>query len=292
MHHQLERFTSDGLEVPATQTLVLRKRLNRVDVHWHDFYELVFILGGTAQHVVNGLSHEIRPGSAFLLTPADFHEIVTPPDGVLDCYNVVIEPAALDGQLQDLMPRSADQSVWMVDSFEEARADFHRLWEESGEERPGRVALMEAVLRCIMVQLSRRCLATGARKDDHERVISADSGVARAVRFLDHHFREPLTLAGVAAEAHLSPNYFSERFRELTGTSFQAYLQQRRLRFARSLLASTDLGITEVCHAAGFNSLSHFGRAYRKRYGHAPSAFREGHDSDKASNLTLVQSPG
>jgi AraC-like DNA-binding protein len=103
-----------------------------------------------------------------------------------------------------------------------------------------------------------------------------DSGIARAVLYVDHHFREPLTLADVAAQAHLSPNYFSERFRDFTGTSFQAYLQQRRLRFARSLLAATDLGVTEACHAAGFNSVSHFGRAYRRRYGQAPSAYRAG----------------
>ncbi|ETK32863.1 helix-turn-helix transcriptional regulator [Microbispora sp. ATCC PTA-5024] len=69
----------------------------------------------------------------------------------------------------------------------------------------------------------------------------------------------------------VSPNYFSERFRDHTGSSFQVYLQERRLRFARSLLASTSLSVTEVCHAAGFNTLSHFRRAYRRRYGSAPS---------------------
>ena len=55
---------------------------------------------------------------------------------------------------------------------------------------------------------------------------------------------------------------------------FQAYLLQRPLRFARSLLVSTDVTVTEACHAAGFGNVSHFGRAYRSRYGHAPSAAR------------------
>jgi transcriptional regulator GlxA family with amidase domain len=94
------------------------------------------------------------------------------------------------------------------------------------------------------------------------------------VSYVDRHFREPLTLADAAAQAHLSANYFSERFRQYTGTSFQTYLQERRLRFARSLLASTSLPVTEVCHAAGFHNLSHFGRAYRQRYGVSPSGRR------------------
>jgi AraC-like DNA-binding protein len=269
---QLERFTADALEVPESHIMVLRQRLRRADVHWHDFYELVLVLDGAARHVVNGAARMIGPGDAFLLTPADFHEITVVGDGELECYNVVIEPAGPERQFPELLPPATGGAVWMASSFDEAEADFHRLWKEAEGARPGRGALMQALLRCILVEFSRRCATPG---DPHP-VPGADSGLRRAVLFVDHHFREQLTLADAAAQAHLSVNYFSERFREFTGTSFQSYLQQRRLRFARSLLGSTDLGITEVCHASGFNSLSHFGRAFRRCYGRSPSAFRGG----------------
>ena len=110
--------------------------------------------------------------------------------------------------------------------------------------------------------------------DDQPATTAPDDQLRRALFFVDQHFREPLTLQDVAAQAHLSANYFSERFHEYTGVSFQAYLLHRRLRFARSLLGATDVSITEACHAAGFNNVSHFGRAYRARYGHPPSATR------------------
>ena len=132
---------------------------------------------------------------------------------------------------------------------------------------------MQALLRCILIEFARRC-APSPERDVRAAAPSGDSAVRRAVLYGDHHFREPLSLADVAAQAHLSVNYFSDRFREVTGTSFQSYLQQRRLRFARSLLASTDLGVTEICHASGFNSLSHFGRAFRRAYGRTPSDVR------------------
>jgi len=95
-----------------------------------------------------------------------------------------------------------------------------------------------------------------------------------ALSYVDRHFREPLTLAQVAAQSHLSPNYFSERFHQLTGMPFQTYLQQARLRFARSLLRSTRISVTDAALASGFNGVSHFGRAYRARYGRAPSIDR------------------
>jgi AraC-like DNA-binding protein len=275
LRDQLERYTAEKLLVPATQTTILRQQLGRTSVHWHDYYELVYVRSGTAEHVVNGVPYRLVPGSAFMLTPADFHEIIPDSTDGLTCYNVVIDPSALDElQLQELLPVQTDGSVWMVPAHPEAEADFGRLWSEAQQQQPGTAALRQALLRCILIEFARRCdHPRGARGD---RPYRADSGIPQAIAYIDHHFREPLTLADVAAQAHLSPNYFSERFREVTGTSFQAYLQQRRLRFARSLLAATDLGVTEACHAAGFNSVSHFGRAYRRRYGQAPSAYRAG----------------
>jgi AraC-like DNA-binding protein len=275
---RLERYTLEGLLVPAAQIRVLHQRLRRAQVHWHDFYELAYVLDGTARHTVNGTEHSLGPGSAFMLTPADFHELTSTSDRALTCYNVVIDPSALAGELGELLPLAARQVVWMADDLREVEPDFHRLWQESATERLGTRPMMSALLRCILVGLARRCFGAGPG-DRAETRPGVDPGLRRAILFVDHNFRDPITLADAAAQAHLSPNYFSERFHEFTGVPFQVYLQQRRLRFARSLLQATDLGITEVCHAAGFNSLSHFGRAYRRKYGQSPSAFRGVGDS-------------
>jgi AraC-like DNA-binding protein len=269
----VERYTVDGLLARDAEIRVMRPELETVPVHWHDFYELGFVTGGSARHVLNGAEHLVAPGSVFLLTPTDFHELVPVSDRPLSCYNVVIDAAAAERHLDDLFASRADWPPAVVHGFDAAEPDFRRLWDESVEHRPGSAALMESVLRCILIELIRRRQPSQVAPEP-ERLAGSRAEIRRAVLFVDRHFREPLTLAGVAAQAHLSPNYFSERFRQSTGTPFQAYLQQRRLRFARSLLNSTDLAVTQVCHAAGFNDPSYFGRAYRRRYGEPPSAGR------------------
>jgi AraC-like DNA-binding protein/mannose-6-phosphate isomerase-like protein (cupin superfamily) len=269
----VERYTIDGLLARDTEIRVIRQQLRHVDVHWHDFYELAYVIAGSARHVLNGSDRLVGPGSVFLLTPTDFHELHATSEQPLTCYNVVIDPQVGERQLDELLPSRTGWPPAVADGFDEAEPDFRRLWDESLATRPGSAALMEAVLRCVLIELIRKRDPTAAA-GEREWMTGAQAEVRRAVSYVDRHFREPLTLADVAAQAHLSPNYFSERFRQATGTPFQAYLQQRRLRFARSLLASTDLGVTEVCHAAGFNNASYFGRAYRRRYGEAPSAHR------------------
>jgi AraC-like DNA-binding protein len=270
---RLERYTADTLLAPAAQVDVMRHEVRQVDVHWHDFYELVHVTGGRAVHRLNGAPQELVPGSTILLTPADFHELSTDADEQLTYYNVVVQASLLEDRMDGLLPTGLDRMSGVLCQADDLEEDFHRLWQESAVRRPGARGMVEAILQCILIELARRCAGreladTGAGMSrEHE-------DVRRAVLFVDRHFREPLSLADAAAQAHLSPNYFSERFRELTGTSFQVYLQHRRLAFAHSLLAATELGVTEVSRAAGFNSLSHFGRAYRSRYGTSPTTSR------------------
>ncbi len=263
----VERYSASSLVDSDTGVRVMRPELSDVAVHWHDYYELSLVTSGEAEHVVNGHASSLAPGHAFLLSPADFHELRVRRAGPLECYNVVLEPGLVERHLASLTTSSGGIDLpWHAEDFADAAADLRRLRRELEEPRLGSRIAVDALVAGLVVELARRCVAPEvppARIDDPD--------LHAAVLMVDRHFREPLRLADVAARAHLSPNYFSERFREYTGTSFQAYLQERRLRFAQSLLTATTLSVTEVCHAAGFNSLSHFGRAYRRRYGAPPS---------------------
>lgn len=270
----VERYRVESLLLPDVGARVMQPRLHTVETHWHDYYELSLVLRGEAEHVVNGQARTIGPGSAFLLSPADFHAIRATGREPLACYNTVIDPAVMERQLASLGAPAVDGFPWQTDDFLDAEPDFRRLQREFEEPRLGSGRVSEALVSCLVVELARRSGLDGSGGMSRTVTSSSDDDVRAAVLYVDRHFRDPLTLGDAAAQAHLSPNYFSERFRQYTGTSFQLYLQDRRLRFARSLLASTRLGVTEVCHAAGFNNLSHFGRAYRRRYGESPSARR------------------
>ena len=275
----VERFSTESLLRPRDGVRVMRPRLRSVDVHWHDYYELGVVVSGVARHVVNGERSLVRPGSAFLLSPADLHSFEAVGEAPLDCYNTVIAPVVMERELAALDPAGVHPFPWRADDLVGLVDDVAQLERELEGPRWGSDRLAEALVTRLVVGLARGCL--GDRPGGvTAATVRGDDGLRSAVLHVDRHFREPLTLADVASRAHLSPNYFSERFRDYTGTSFQQYLQERRLRFARSLLASTSLSVTEVCHAAGFGSLSHFGRAYRRRYGAPPS--RRSHESPSA----------
>jgi AraC-like DNA-binding protein/mannose-6-phosphate isomerase-like protein (cupin superfamily) len=271
----IERFgiddliAADGAPGRPRSFAVQTPRLTSVDVHWHDYYELGYVLDGEATHVVNGVTEQVVPGSLFVLSPADLHSLEASAARPLHVLNAVLSPDLVESTLESVVP-DGDALLPCSTHLPEVEGDVRRVCSESTGRAPGWEVVVEAVLRTLVVELARRRAASGDRTPQDGSGRRA-SDVRRAVQFIERHFREPLTLADAAAVAHLSPHWFSEQFRAVTGETFQGFLKRRRLGFAHALLESTDLTVTEVCHAAGFNDTSYFARAYRTAYGSPPS---------------------
>lgn len=97
----------------------------------------------------------------------------------------------------------------------------------------------------------------------------------RALDLIERELHQPLTLADIAAAAHLSEYHFARTFRALSGHSVMDYLRRRRLQHAIDLLeAAPGTTVLELALACGFGSNEAFTRAFRREYGIAPSTYR------------------
>jgi AraC-like DNA-binding protein len=82
------------------------------------------------------------------------------------------------------------------------------------------------------------------------------------------------TVAELAASVAVSRSLLDERFRTVLGRSPIRYLTDWRMHLADELLASTDLGVAAVARRVGYDSEEAFSRAFKRRYGCPPSAWR------------------
>ena len=96
----------------------------------------------------------------------------------------------------------------------------------------------------------------------------------KARNFIQAHVSEELSLGKVARATNTSPNYFSEKFKEATGTNFVQYVARARFEKAAALLRDCDLRISEIAFAVGFQSLSQFNRVFKKFAGKSPTEYR------------------
>lgn len=247
----------------------------RVDLHWHEFFELGFVLSGEAVQLLNGKPSKLERGTLFLLTPADFHEIV--PSSTLVYYNLIFTEEALKDELYSWLFGENRELLCSIppERCDDMHADFRRIRDELNDvSARGSHLVVQGTLDRILIELMRRVPPAEDNIGGAGSNSSAEEAVRRVISYLQVHFREPLALGDAARRAGLSPNYFSQMFHRITGIPFQNYLQALRLQFAHSLLRVSELPVTDVCFSSGFNTLSHFERAFKAKFGVPPKYVR------------------
>ena len=98
--------------------------------------------------------------------------------------------------------------------------------------------------------------------------------LARAVTAMEARLEEPLSCAEICTSAGISSRQLERLFLSRLGRTPARYYLELRLQRARALLQYSDLPVTRVAVACGFNSLAHFSRSYRSWSGKRPSAER------------------
>lgn len=234
-----------------------RKRITAVALHAHDYFEIEIILDGVGQQRLNGTVLPLRPGSIYLLTPSDFHEIL--PGSDLLIWNI-----------------SFTEAMIPADSLHSLCTDTNALFRQTEQSELQKLDLAAGLLReefacngCIR-PLVEYLLVLVLR---YARTEKALSPMQKAVFYIDTHFRENLSLAQVAEQACLSPVYFGNLFKQHTGMTYVQYLTFRRVICAKMLLES-GCSVSETCHYAGFGSLSNFLHAFKRETGVSPREYK------------------
>jgi AraC family transcriptional regulator len=97
----------------------------------------------------------------------------------------------------------------------------------------------------------------------------------RVLYYIDDHLDEPIDLAHLAKVAAFSAFHFHRIFLAQVGETVGNYLTRRRVEVAGARLASQPrLSVLAVSLAVGFRSPEAFTRAFKKRFGCAPSVWK------------------
>ena len=100
----------------------------------------------------------------------------------------------------------------------------------------------------------------------------------KARKFIHQYSDDELSLTKVANFAHISANHLSEKFKEVAGINFVDYVARIRVAKARDLLQTSNLRVSEIAFAVGFQSLSQFNRVFKKLTRRSPTQFRTAHN--------------
>ncbi|MCU6708682.1 AraC family transcriptional regulator [Paenibacillus sp. J5C_2022] len=112
--------------------------------------------------------------------------------------------------------------------------------------------------------------------------------VKLAIRHIEEHLHEELSIARLAESAHFHPNYFIRIFKRMTGMTPVHYIQRARIRKAKLLLTSTRQPVGQIAAEIGMD-VYYLSRIFKQHTGYSPSEYRGLlEDSPPASNERIL----
>ena len=99
--------------------------------------------------------------------------------------------------------------------------------------------------------------------------------VKKVLEYISIHYREPLSVKELSGISNYSEFYFMKLFKQYTGKTTAAYLNDYRLEKAKSLLLHTDNSVTDIATEAGFNNTSYFIKKFQEANQISPHKFRK-----------------
>ena len=235
------------------------------DKHSHAHFSIGAITGGHSHYLNQRSLQEVGPGSLVLMNPEEVHAcnpIADQPWSYLmfyldtDWLRSQQEEAGLGGEFRPFdMTASRDPLL-----YQGLQHLHHQLMQAP-----------DPLAREVACHLfSRQLLArlTPARWDDRP-----PQHLQRAAELMQDDSASPLSLSQLSTVAGLTPSHFVRAFSQHYGMTPHAYLLDRRIRHARTLL-NQGQPLAEVALASGFADQAHFQRQFKRRVAATPGQYR------------------
>ena len=280
-------FTVDSAKMLSEGKLIAVRthtRFIHFPAHRHNFIEVLYVCQGQLTNVIGGREVVIRKGELLFLNQFTRHEIL--PAGKDDiAINFMILP-----EFFDVAYTMAGNNNVLADFL----VNVLRQDEERGEYLHFRVSEVLQIQNLLENMIY--SLVTG--NGDQNRINQTTMGLIflyllesvqyvemrvpnqyenmismTILDYIEQQYRTA-TLTELCAKLNLPMHVLSKMIKKNTGFNFKELLQRKRLNKAVELMCETDLPVSDIIAAVGYENGSYFHRVFKERYHMTPRAFR------------------
>lgn len=259
--------------------------------HSHKFIELVYIISGSAEHVVGNSRYTANKGDIFVINPDVTHAFYEQEDNKESfcAYDLMVVPDFFDLNLINSGDFTSLGSSFLFYSMfpqeKAATADLHvssnsyndfgdlfrKIYQEYHTREQGYLNIIRAYIIELIVKIFRRMDSNSEFNES----IHKSRIINETLDYLHKNYSMRISVADLASQMLLSRNYFSKLFRQTTGMSVSTFLKQLRINEACRLLLESDRSISDIAAYCGFQDIKHFYVSFRSQIGMPPGEYRK-----------------
>lgn len=255
----------------------------RVDIHWHDQMEIIYVKKGAGSISVNLKSYPVYAGCIMPVLPGELHSIEHTGLEPMEYENIIFSLSILDSTETDDWCRHH-----VINALRQGTLRFERPIRPDTDFHKAASAAVDGADAACEKQMSGYSLIVKSQlflflhalyrfRDNSvpQGQTMAAEKLKELLTYVKEHYPEHITVADAAAVAGYSESHFMRIFKQETGRTFVDYLTDYRLSAAVYYLKETDLDISTISDICGFDNISYFIRRFRKKYELSPGKYRK-----------------
>ncbi|MDF2610279.1 MAG: transcriptional regulator with cupin sensor, AraC family [Lachnospiraceae bacterium] len=261
---------------------------NVFPAHYHSYIELLYGITGEYDVLINGIYHQFTTGDMVLINSKEVHQINA--TSITGGQYIVLrfEPELIYNsmfhnylELKYVLPFIMESSSHkkLIKNTEIASTFIpellYEILKEFETENYGYELAIKNHIGRIFLWILRYFHTTGTdltiTSNTYENLIRR---LQPSMDYVLEHYKEELNAYDMAALCNMSYSYFSRTFNRIMNMSFSEYVNYIRIMEAEKLLVSSDMNITEISTAVGFNTTSYFIKLFKANKNISPKQFR------------------
>ena len=263
--------------------------------HRHNYVEVLYVCEGSLTNIIDGKQVVVRKGELLFLNQFTRHEIL--PAGENDiAINFMILPEFFDvaysmagnnnvlaNFLVNVLRRDEERGEYLYFKVSEVlqiqnllENMIYSLVTGNGEDN----RINQTTMGLIFLYLLDSVQYVEMRvPNQYENMISMST-----LKYIEQQYRTA-TLTELCENLHLPMHVLSKMIKKTTGFNFKELLQRKRLNKAVELMCETDLSISDIIAAVGYENNSYFHRVFKERFHTTPRAFRMNNEKNEIIHL-------
>ena len=248
--------------------------------HYHDAYEIFFLVDGARYMAFNGVRQAIHRGDIFIAQPFVPHRSMLHEEGYYKRYTLNFSNADLqDFFTEEEIATVTNHLTTGVYHLTTAQTEEIQCFLERITAYHSRMSDLGRKMTVMEIFQALDYINSLLQNQNSPQVVSETPGsmpsvVSLAMNYAKEHYREDINLDMIAEHVHLSKSQFCRVFQNTTGTSFMQYLNSYRLTQAHILISHSDKPLHRIAAETGFYSTEHMTRTFQKTYKISPSQWR------------------
>lgn len=274
----MEQFFIEQLENESYET----------KLHMHDCFQIVILKHGSLVHSISGKKEKMLRGDIFIVPPYTPHLLI-PDEKKTIYYNISFLKTLYHEELSNTkMIRnllfSLETTKNVVPKFSPMYEDIYLCESSRGKMRiefqncrPGREEIIVNCLTTVLSLIARMYIKCESDiVPEYEKKIQT---MNKCIFYAESHYDEPIPLEKIVKMSAMSRATFCTMFKEMTGMTFNEYLNKKRIERVQSIIREGS-DISAAAFSSGFKEFSTFYRNFVKFTGVSPSEFKKMCDPD------------